>query len=175
MRFSVYAVMAAAATAIKIDSVTANDSLAHEAAEDLYADFAAQFDNGTISDEEFGILSQCLDGELDFNEFAQNEHDHFAQSDSNNKSEAEPKSEGFMAAIGKMQQSALGQLHTFGEKAVKSVTSGAQACADAVGNCAKGALNWLPGASMATQKPADKKPAEPKKSEDKKPDPKKKK
>ena len=57
MRFSVYAVMAAAATAIKIDSVTANDSLAHEAAEDLYADFAAQFDNGTISDEEFGILS----------------------------------------------------------------------------------------------------------------------
>ena len=56
MRFSVYTVMAAAATAISINSDINNETEAHELAKNLYADFAAQFDNGTISGEEFGIL-----------------------------------------------------------------------------------------------------------------------
>ena len=48
--------MAAAATAISINSDINNETEAHELAKNLYADFAAQFDNGTISGEEFGIL-----------------------------------------------------------------------------------------------------------------------
>ena len=39
----------------------------------MYNDFLAQAEDGEITPEEFEILAQCLDGELDFNDFAQSD------------------------------------------------------------------------------------------------------
>ena len=138
MRFSLFAMMAAAANSISIDTYSdvhsVSQAIIQAESEEMFNDFFMQVEDGEITPEEFQILAQMLDGEIDFNDFAQTD------------AEGQPKrSEGFLAAVNRIKDSALGQLKSFGQKALNGVTAGAQAMANTVSGICTNCSNMLTG------------------------------
>ena len=102
----------------------------------MFNSFLSQVEDGTLTEEEFEILAQVLDGEMDINDLAQTDADSGIQ-----------RSEGFLAAINRMKDSAMSTMQTLGKSMSKGVTNLAAACTNCMGNATAGLKTMLGGGS----------------------------
>ena len=129
MRFAVYAaMMVASVTAINLETNVESEVMTNS--NEMKNSWAAQVDEGSISAEEFNILAQCLDGDLDPKDFAQTETH---------------RSEGFLAGINTITNECVGGMCNLGKNCMNGFKDATNVVSSSIINSGKAVKNLFMG------------------------------